>query len=75
MFDWIMNPFGPKRAKYEFTAVFVMNSGKEIKVRCDDIKIQTNNGALISYKMDGAATNECMYLRLSEVDAVYYYRN
>lgn len=75
MFKWLSKLLYPNRTTYEFTAVFVLHSGKEVKVRCDDIKIQTNNGALISYKMDGAATNECMYLRLSEVDAVYYYRN
>ena len=57
---------------YKYNATFHLKSGKELVVRCDDIKIKTTGGDLTEYSMDGSHPGDALYIRIDDVAAITY---
>jgi len=61
-----------RKPRYELLASVHMKSGKTLCVRCDNIKLKFDGNALTSYEFVDAATEDVLYLRISEIEAISY---
>ena len=64
--DYIFN-----RVTYKMVVTFTLKSGRQIDVKCDDVKITIQGNDLVSYKLEGAAAG-LMYLRVEDISAITY---
>ena len=64
--DYIFN-----RVTYKMVVTFTLKSGRQIDVKCDDVKITIQGNDLVGYKLDGAV-DRLMHLRIADISAITY---
>lgn len=54
------------------TCVIVLKSGKEIRIKCDEFTVKSNNNGFLSeLKFINPSENELQYVNCTDVAAVY----
>lgn len=56
---------------YKMVVTFTLKSGRQIDVKCDDVKITIQGNDLVGYKLDGAV-DRLMYLCIADISAITY---
>ena len=62
-----------EKGECRMTVVFVFKNGYELKVKCKDITLTTNNllGQVTGCEMEGVEDNKLLYTDFSEIICVY----
>ena len=53
------------------TIVFVLKSGKEIKVKCKSFKLNQNSFGPTGYEIDGIKHNKPVWINWADISAIY----
>ena len=61
----------------KMVVTFILRSGKEVRVKCKDIKITRRGNELVSYTLEGVDTrpgDPIFYLNIESIDHISYRR-